>query len=100
MKNRFECPGSPKDNFDIGIFGREYRLKGTSLRVGAGTTGELSERPRAMMSVELRGKDLGIRLAGDDKGADSRLKRSSKTQFPVRERRNSRSLPVAIGGQK
>ena len=68
MKNRFECPGSPKDDFDIGIFGREYRLKGTSLRVGAGTTGELSERPRAMISVELRGKDLGIRLSGDEKG--------------------------------
>ena len=31
--------------------------------------------------------------------ADSRLRRSSKTQIPVRERRNSRSHQVVIGGQ-
>ena len=68
MKDRFECPEAPKDDFDLGVFGREYRLLGSRLRIGAGTTGKMSKHPRAMIKVELRGKDLGIRLSGDEKG--------------------------------
>ena len=68
MKDRFECPEAPKDDFDLGVFGREYRLLGSRLRIGAGTTGKMSKHPRAMIKVKLRGKDLGICLAGDEKG--------------------------------